>query len=233
MNIAATGELGVRIGVATLVMLVALIGGRITPSFTRNWLAKTSPDAEEPAPFGALDRFALTMTLVALVAWVALPDTRPTAIFQIVAGAALFLRLMRWRGVSTGSEPLLFVLHLGYGWLALGLLFMGANEFLGVTDPTAPLHALTAGAIGTMTLAVMTRATRGHTGRPLVADRGTVAIYVSITLAAVVRVGAPFTGDYYFVALAVAAGLWSLAYGLFALLYFRMLTGPRAQARDG
>lgn len=230
MNVAATGALGARTGVATLAMLVALVGGRITPSFTRNWLAKTLPDSVEPAPFGALDRFALAATLLALIAWVALPDAMPTAVLQIIAGAALFLRLMRWRGARTGAEPLLFVLHLGYGWLAFGLTLMGANQLLGFMDPTAPLHALTAGAIGTMTLAVMTRATRGHTGRPLVADRGTVAIYVAVTLAAALRIGAPFTGDYYFVALAVAAGLWSLAYGLFALLYFGMLTRPRARA---
>ncbi|WP_363352101.1 NnrS family protein [Methylocystis echinoides] len=229
MDLAATGAIGAHIGVATLVMLVALIGGRITPSFTRNWLAKTSPAEDQPAPFDALDRFALAATLVALVAWVALPDTRSTGVLQIVAGAALFLRLMRWRGVRARAEPLLFVLHLGYGWVALGLLLMGGNELLSVTDSTAPLHALTAGAIGTMTLAVMTRATRGHTGRALVADRGTVAIYVAITLAAILRIAAPFTGDYYFVALAVAAGMWSLAYGLFALLYFGMLTGPRLQ----
>ncbi len=74
---------------------------------------------------------------------------------------------------------------------------------------------------------VMTRVTRGHTGRPLVADRGTVAIYVAVTLAALLRVGVPFVGDYNFVALAVAAGMWSSAYGLFVLLYFGMLTRPR------
>lgn len=227
MEVVETGAIGARMGVATLVMLVALIGGRITPSFTRNWLAKIAPAGDEPAPFGALDRFALATTLVALVAWVALPDTKPTAVLQIVAGAALFLRLMRWRGVRTLAEPMLFVLHLGYGWVALGFLLMGVNELLGVTDSTATLHALTAGAIGTMTLAVMTRATRGHTGHSLVADQGTVVIYVAITLAAVLRIGAPFTGDYYFVALAVAAGMWSLAYGLFVLLYFGMLTRPR------
>jgi uncharacterized protein involved in response to NO len=133
MNIAETGVLGSRMGVATLAMLVALIGGRITSSFTRNWLAKTLPGATEPAPFGALDRFALATTLVTLTAWVAFPDTRTTAILQIIAGAALFARLMRWRGASTGAEPLLFVLHLGYGWLALGLLLMGANELLNPT----------------------------------------------------------------------------------------------------
>jgi uncharacterized protein involved in response to NO len=93
-------------------------------------------------------------------------------------------------------------------------------------EAAAELHALTAGAIETMML-VMTRVTRGHTGRPLVADRGTVAIYVAVTLAALLRVGVPFVGDYNFVALAVAAGMWSSAYGLFVLLYFGMLTRPR------
>lgn len=228
MEIAETGLIGAHLGVATLVMLVALVGGRITPSFTRNWLAKIAPGEDQPASFGVLDRFALAATLVALVAWVALPDTKPTAVLQIVAGAALFLRLLRWRGARVRVEPLLFVLHLGYAWVAFGLLLMGANGIFSFMDSTATLHALTAGAIGTMTLAVMTRATRGHTGRPLVADRGTAAIYAAITLAALLRVLAPFTGDYYFVALALAAAMWSLAYGLFALLYFGMLTGPRA-----
>jgi uncharacterized protein involved in response to NO len=230
MDVAETGSLGAHMGIATLAMLVALIGGRITPSFTRNWLVKTLPGATEPAPFGALDRVALAATLVALIAWVAFPDALVTAVLQILAGAALLLRLARWRGARTGAEPLLFVLHLAYGWLALGLLFMGVNKLFPLTDTTTSLHTLTAGAIGTMTLAVMTRATRGHTGRPLVADRGTMAIYAAVTLAAALRVGAPFMGEYYFAALAVAAALWSLAYGLFVLLYFGMLTGRRVQA---
>ncbi len=227
MDIAETGDMGARMGVATLVMLVALIGGRITPSFTRNWLVKTLPGEDAPAPFGTVDRFALGATFVALVAWVLFPGATATAVLQIVAGAALFLRLMRWRGARTTAEPLLFVLHLGYAWAAFGLLLMGANQILAFMDPTATLHALTAGAIGTMTLAVMTRATRGHTGRPLVADRGTVAIYVAITLAAILRLGAPLTGDHYVPALTAAAAFWSMAYGLFALLYLPMLMGPR------
>ncbi len=225
---AATGAMGARLGVATLAMLVALIGGRITPSFTRNWLVKTLPGAGTPAPFDAIDRVALLTTLLGLAAFVAAPDFFATALLEIAAGAALSFRLARWRGAATGPEPMLFVLHLGYGWLALGLLLMGANGLLGVAPPTAPLHALTVGAIGTMTLAVMTRATRGHTGRPLTADAGTVAIYVAITLAAILRVGAPFAGGAHLSVLWLAGALWSAAYGFFALIYFDMLTGPRA-----
>ncbi len=227
IGLAATGAIGARVGVATLVMLIAIIGGRITPSFTRNWLAKNSPAEVEPAPFGAFDRFALAATLVALIAWAAFPDAGPTAGLLIIAGAALFLRLIRWRGVSARAEPMLFVLHLGYGWVPLGFLLMGGNKLFWATDSAAPLHALTVGAIGTMTLAVMTRATRGHTGRPLVADQRTAAIYIAITFAAILRIGAPFTGAYYFAAIAAAGGMWSLAYGLFVLLYFGMLTTKR------
>jgi uncharacterized protein involved in response to NO len=227
MNVMETSALGVRIGVGTLVMLVALIGGRITPSFTRNWLVKTTPTEEAPAPFGGLDRFALAATFVALVAWVVFPESSVTGALQIIAGGALLLRLTRWRGVSTWREPMLFVLHLGYGWVAVGLLLMGGNRFLAFTDSTTVLHSLTAGAIGTMTLAVMTRATRGHTGRPFSADKGTIVIYVAITLAAIFRIAAPWAGAYYFATLVAAATLWSFAYGLFILFYLPMLVGPR------
>lgn len=230
MGVAVSGEFGARMGIATLAMLVALIGGRITPSFTRNWLEKTLPGAAAPAPFGKTDTFALASTAVALAAWIAFPDHWLTGTLQIVAGGALFLRLFRWQGGHTTSEPLLFVLHLGYGWLAFGLLLMGANGLLAVAPPTAPLHAITVGAIGTMTLAVMTRATRGHTGRPLAADWPTVFIYAAITLAALIRLGAPLAGNHYPQALSLSGALWSAAYGAFTLTYFGMLTGPRARA---
>lgn len=176
-------------GIATLAML-AYVGGRITPSFTRNWLVKTLPGSGEPAPFGVLDRVGLATTLLAPVAWVALPDTTPTAVLQIIAGAALLLRLSRWHGARTGAEPLPFVLHLGYGWLALGHVVHGANKFVLVTDATTSLHTLTAGAIGTMTRAVMTRAT-GATRAARSSPIAEQSPNVSVTLAAVLRVGAP------------------------------------------
>ena len=102
----------------------------------------------------------------------------------MAAGLALILRLARWRGWRTAADPLLFVLHLGYAWLGLGLVLLGLGGRLAILPPAAAVHALTAGAIGTMTLAVMTRAALSHTGRRAQAPVGTVAIYLLITGAA-------------------------------------------------
>ncbi len=144
-----------------------------------------------------------------------------------MAGAALAWRLSRWRGQETVREPLLLILHVGYGWLAFGLLLLGLNGIHEALPETAALHALTVGAVGTMTLAVMTRASLGHTGRPLSAGPGTKAIYLLITIAAMLRVLSPLAGEQAVVALVLAGAAWSAAFGLFAILY----GGPLARSR--
>jgi uncharacterized protein involved in response to NO len=228
LGIATTFDIGNRLGVATLLMLVSLVGGRIVPSFTRNWLVKQNPKAATPAPFDLVDRIALAATAVALSAWVITPEAKWTPWLELAAGVALAARFARWRGEKTLREPLLWVLHLGYGWLSLGLLLLGFNSLASMLPQTTALHALTVGAIGTMTLAVMTRASLGHTGRALIAGPRTTMIYGLITLAAVLRLLAPLFGAHYLVALSFASAAWSGAFGLFALFYFGPLTGPRA-----
>ena len=219
---------GNRLGVATLLMLITLIGGRIVPSFTRNWLVKALPGATLPAPFDAFDRVVMALTALALVVWVAWPDGPVAAPAELLAGVALAARLARWRGGGTWREPLVLVLHLGYGWLALGFILLGASAYVSWLPPTAALHALTAGAVGSMTLAVMTRATLGHTGRTLAAGHGTVTIYALVTLAALLRVLAPLGAGNYLVVLWLAGAAWSGAFGLFAVLYGPALARPRA-----
>jgi uncharacterized protein involved in response to NO len=232
IGIAATADLGNRIGVATLLMLISLVGGRIVPSFTRNWLTKNRPDVDPPHPEGRLDRAVLGLTALALAAWAVAPDDRVTAWGTIVAGSAIALRMSRWQGHRTTREPILLILHIGYGWLALGLLLLGLDELADLLPTTAALHALTVGAIGTMTLAVMTRASLGHTGRPLVAGSGTQAIYVLVTLAALLRVTSPLAGAQMMLPLWAAGASWSAAFGVFAILYGRVLTQPRATGHD-
>lgn len=211
---------GNRLGLATLLMLIALVGGRIVPSFTRNWLAKFRRGALLPAPESMLDRIALVVTGVALGLWVFTPIAWPL----VVAGAAAAARLSRWRGEATLREPLLFVLHLGYAWLALGLVLLGLDA------SGAALHALSVGAIGTMTLAVMTRASLGHTGRALSADGATIAIYVLVTLAALGRVLSPLAGAHVVTVNSLAGVAWSAAFGTFAVHYGRLLI-PRSPYR--
>lgn len=236
IGFAETADLGNRLGVATLLMLISLIGGRIIPSFTRNWLAKQRPGGKLPAPFGTIDRIALGLTVGALAFWTVLPGAMVTHWAEACAGLALFARLARWRGAATLREPLLWVLHLGYGWLAAGLMLLAIDSFVPVLPQSTALHALTAGAIGTMTLAVMTRASLGHTGRPLTAGPGTAAIYMLVTLAAILRLLAPLAGGHYMLMLSCAGAAWSGAFGLYVVLYARVLMLPRASglgARPG
>ncbi|OJU02449.1 MAG: short-chain dehydrogenase [Rhizobiales bacterium 65-79] len=219
--------LGPRLALAVAAALIALIGGRIVPSFTRNWLVKKGRFAL-PASFGLVDKAALAGAVLAALSWAAFPDSEATGALMILAGLLLFARLFRWRGGATLREPILFVLHAGYGWLAVAFLLLGVSRLTGAVPQSAALHALTAGAIGTMTLAVMTRASLGHTGREIVADRATVAIYLAVTAGAVLRVLAPFAGDRYAIVLGCGGALWSAAFLLFALRYAPILWGPRA-----
>jgi len=227
IGLAATAPLGNRLGIATVLMLIALVGGRIVPSFTRNWLAKARPGGALPASAGRLDMAALVVTAAGLGTWVIAPESTAAPWLELAAGIAVSVRLSRWCGLATLREPLVFILHLGYGWLGLGLLLLGANGLHPLLPFTAALHALTAGAIGTMTLAVMTRATLGHSGRPLAADKGTLAIYVLVTLAALLRLAAPLAGAQALGLTWVAGAAWSSAFGLFAVLYGRALVHAR------
>ncbi len=230
LGVSETAGLGNRLGIATLLALISLVGGRIVPSFTRNWLAKSRPDVPAPAGESAFDRVALIVTAAALLLWAFVPGAAITAAAMLAAGIAVGVRLARWRAWWTRTEPLLLILHIGYGWLALGLVLLGLDRFLDALPATAALHALTAGAIGTMTLAVMTRATLGHTGRPLSAGSASRLIYILITLAALLRVLSPVAGNSLGLVLWLAGGAWTGAFGLFVLFYGGALTRPRAEA---
>jgi uncharacterized protein involved in response to NO len=226
LDIAYTAALGNRIGVATLLALISLIGGRLVPSFTRNWLAKERSQVPAPAPHDRVDTACLLIVLAGLVAWVSAPASQLAGAMALAAGFAAAVRLARWRGRATVRAPLLFVLHVGYGWLAVGLACLGLNGLFGWAPPGAALHALTVGAIGTMTLAVMTRASLGHTGRALHAGPGTVAIYLLVTAAALLRIGAGFSQHSALVT-SLAGVAWSGAFGLFAILYAPLLLGKK------
>ena len=228
LGIAASAEAGNRLGLATILALIALVGGRIVPSFTRNWLARARPGGPLPAQADRLDMAALLVTVAGLAAWAIVPAADITRWMVLAAGAATAFRLSRWCGLATVREPLVFILHMGYGWLALGLLLLGFNGLHALLPPTTALHALTAGAVGTMTLAVMTRATLGHTGQPLTAaGRGTPAIYALVTLAALLRLGAPLAGEHAMDLTWAAGAAWSGAFGLFAVFYGKLLIRPR------
>lgn len=171
----------------------------------------------------------LMMVLHALGAWEWL-----VGLTALLTGSAVLLRLARWSGVSTVSEPILFILHVGYFWIGLGFLMEAAALLADWLPYTTAWHAMTAGAVGTLTLAVMTRAALGHAGRPIVAAPLTIAAYVLVNMAAVVRVFGPLIKPEGYTTLVVAAGgLWSLAFICYLAVYLPLLTRPRADGKRG
>jgi len=222
-------DVSMRVAVAALIGLITVIGGRITPSFTHSWLLRMrSPHL--PAPFGLIDKFALIASGVALVLWIVAPAMPATGLLFLAAAAAQAARLFRWHGVHAWREPIVLILHLGYAFVPLGFL-LGAMSILlpGSLAGTAALHAWTVGAIGLMTLGVMTRATRGHTGRDLTASNWTMAIYGAMTATALLRIAAGAFPQGYMAMLEAAGTSWIAAFAMFLLEYAPMLLGPRAE----
>ena len=226
--LAVSGEetdIPVRMALALVMILLALIGGRVTPSFTEEFLAAQGK-TEQPAPFSRFDGTSIVLVAIAAVAWTVQPHATATGWMLVAAGFANLGRLLRWHGWATWRDPLVLILHLGYGWLAISLLILG-GAILGMGLPKEDaVHALTTGAVGVMTLAVMTRASLGHTGRPRHAGPITVFIYMLVTLGALLRVFGPTTDLPTTLVLALAAVSWSGAYVLFALIYGPFLLRP-------
>jgi uncharacterized protein involved in response to NO len=210
--------LGERLSISVVIVLISLIGGRIIPSFTANWLRRREADSF-PAPFGPFDRATLAISIIALAAWVIMGLVPISGVALIIAALAHAIRLARWRGGATLEEPLVTILHLGYAWVPIGLGLLGSSAWF-PSLATSAIHALTVGAMGTMILAVMTRASLGHSKRELTAGLGTSTAYALALGAAAVRVAAPYSGAAYAGALDLAAGLWIAAFLLFVALYF-------------
>jgi len=226
VGIAVPLGIGWRLGLGCVLMLMAVIGGRIVPAFTRNWLkARNGP--EVPAA-DRLDTIALASLAAALALWVGFPDHAAVGALLLVAGLLHLGRLARWRGMATRGEPLLWVLHVGYLWLAGGVGLMGLAVLTPAVPMAAGVHALTAGAIGTMTLAVMSRATLGHMGRALVADRGLTVVFVLVLVAAVLRVVSAWPTGGTMVLLMLAGVAWVTAFALFVLRHIPMALSQRA-----
>lgn len=217
-----------RLALAVMTMMLTIIGGRLTPTFTREFLAERNMTGL-PDVFSRVDGVAIMLVLLGVMSWIVQPGSRWAGAMLLVAGLASMVRLLRWGGWRTWSEPLVLILHVGYGWVGLFLIALGTS-ILGVGfAPENAVHVLTVGAMGTMTLAVMTRASLGHTGRPRHADRLTVAIYLLITIGAFLRIFTPNpdvpTALTYGI-LGLSAFSWGGAYLLFALVYGPYLVRP-------
>ena len=219
---------GLRLGLGAAILLVALIGGRIIPSFTRNWLAKRGAGRLPTPPDRRFDKAALLALLAALLLWIGAPEAPLAGVGLILAGGLHAVRLCRWAGDRCAAEPLVWVLHLAYAFVPVGALALGgAILFPASLSPAAAQHLWMAGGIGLMTLAVMTRATLGHTGQALTAGRGTTVLYLAVILAVLARLGAGLVPGSADLLLALSALGWIAGFGGFALLYGGLLWRPR------
>ncbi len=226
LGLMETADLGIRLSTYILTILVAVIGGRIVPSFTRNWLVKQKSEIR-PEPAGLFDKVALGALILFVISQVLMPGQPLPSILALLASALHLVRLFRWKGWAVFSEPIMWVQHLGYGWLVFALLLTSLSGLTDYVPASAALHALTTGAFGTMILGVMARASFTFTGRPLKATKGITVIFIAITIAAFVRTAAPFIPELYVSLLWISGAFWMLAYGLFTVLFFPILTGPR------
>jgi uncharacterized protein involved in response to NO len=221
-------ELPERLALSVMTLMLTVIGGRLTPTFTREFFINEKIP-KPPEVFTRVDGAVIVLVLMGVLTWIVQPETVWAGTMLLVAGVASVRRLLRWGGWRTWRDPLVLILHVGYLWVGLYLLALGAS-ILGIGFSTAnAVHVLTTGAMGTMTLAVMTRASLGHTGRPRHADRLTVTIYLLVNIGALLRIFSPnpvTPTALTHAMLGLSALGWSGAYLLFALHYGRYLVRP-------
>ncbi|MEO6575882.1 MAG: NnrS family protein, partial [Polyangiaceae bacterium] len=220
---------GSAVGVDVVLFVILVIAGRTFPMFTRNAIGGPSIRS-----FPALDRLTLIGMGVVTICDAALATP---AVLAAAAGSTSVLALVRsagWGARYSFKVPLLWVLHVGYLWIPVGLALRAVALFSGAVPPSVATHALTVGAIGTLTLGMMARVALGHTGRSLVASPSVVASFVLVTLAALVRVVVPLLDiAHYRASVFVAAALWTSAFGLYLAVHVPILASSRVDSKPG
>lgn len=219
-----------RIAVSAYVLLIMIIGGRIVPSFTRNWLNRNQK-TNFPVSFNRYDAVCIIIGACALFSWIIVPKITVTLMLAFLAAILHIARLARWRGWETKSEKLLFILHIAYVFIPAGFVAIGlsAAEYL---NGYSALHIMTVGAVALMMLAVMGRATRGHTGNALTASPLTILSYLCLIASALVRPFAEIVLNYFHTILAISALLWIAAFAFFIIEYAPMLLQDRRKRME-
>jgi uncharacterized protein involved in response to NO len=211
----------------TLLILIAVIGGRIVPAFTTNALRR---EGVAPLPRASDKRDVAAVIAVVAMAFadLAVPGSTTAGIIAVFAGLLIAVRMIGWRTENTLASPILWILHLGYAWLAFGLMLKGIALVTGFAGEITAIHALTVGAIGSMTLGVMSRAALGHTGRELKVSAATTVAYILVSMAAAIRVVGPILSDHFYDESILLSGvIWSTAFLIFTATYWPVLTRPR------
>ncbi|MCO5761369.1 MAG: NnrS family protein [Chromatiaceae bacterium] len=225
---AATASRGSRLMLDLTLLTLWLVAGRIMPFFTQSAITGSKPRTR---PWVETSTFVLAPAIALLnLTW---PASPVSGALLLILAAIQAIRLGGWHHPLAWRNPMLAVLYAGYLWLILGLALDGLAA-QGLLPPFPALHALTAGGIGVFTLGMLARVTLGHTGRDMRASRATSLAFLTINLAALVRVFPPLLWPrHYSLWLGMAGGLWVLAFALFLGIYGPMLARPRVDGRPG
>lgn len=216
-----------------ILLLITIIGGRIVPAFTSNALRRADASFSLRS-YGWLERILPPAMVVVIVIDVWQPGAVAGGLLALVVAALHAWRLSGWRSLRTRGDPILWVLHLAYAWLPLAFAMKGIAVLSGTAWASYWQHAFGIGAVATMILAVMTRASLGHTGRALQVKPVIAVAYALLSVAAVIRVWAPALWPQAYFPILLAAGMcWSVAFGLFLAVYAPILTSPRPDGRPG
>lgn len=226
-----SARIGFVLGIDVVLLLMTVVGGRVVPAFTTGALRDEGVTLRAS---NIIDKLAIACVLAVVISDLVLPESFASGVFALIAGAVLGLRMVGWRTGSTLNRPILWVLHLGYGWIVFALLLKGIAVTTGWVSSVTAMHGLAVGAIGTLTLGVMSRAALGHTGREIVAGRTLAAAYVTISVAALTRLFGPvLLPDWYTEVMITSGALWVLAFGAFTALFWPVLTRPRIDGQPG
>lgn len=209
-----------------LLLMITVIAGRIIPNFTANWLRARGHE-RLPGNHALTDVTSVAATIATGVSVSLTPVGPVTGTLALLAALSHAVRLARWRGLATTSEPLLFVLHVAYLWLPMGYALTALAAFGHVLPTAAAVHALTMGAIGNMILAVTSRVALAHTGRSLHAPRLIVIAYAILNAAVVTRVLSPLSPGLYLDMIDLSAVGWIVTFAIFTGVYWPVLTRPR------
>lgn len=212
---------------AMIVLIECVIAGRVIPAFTGSGLGlKITAQPRLGAAAIAATGLGLALWVFAAPGWLAAP-------VLLLAAALQLARESRWQPLATRRRPILWILHVAYAWIAIGLVLLAVAE-LGWISASAGIHALAVGATGGLIIAMITRTARGHTGRPLQASRAEVAAYALVLAAAAVRVLLPLVAPQWLTAwLALAATAWAAAFLIYLVIYTPWLTRARLDGKDG
>lgn len=219
---------GLQIGFDLVILIIAIVSGRVIPMFTNNAIPQAGARR-----LPALEKVSIAIVLLVLAADLAGLSGAPLAGVLAFAAVVHAARLALWRPLRTLRVPLVWSLDLAYAWLPIHFALRAGAE-LGAAPLSLAIHALTVGAIGGLTMAMMTRTARGHTGLPLRADRADVVGYSLVFAAAVLRVFGPLAAPTLQIDWIVfSAVLWASAYGLYFIAYWPRLTTPRRDGKAG